>query len=219
MTCGEHLPIEVIYNPALVREDVSRPREEYILFAGTLNERKGYSDLIRAFSMIADKHPTWKLVLAGNGELAEADALSLKLGVRDRVVLPGWVSGREKEELFNRASVFCLPSYAEGFPMAVIDAMAHHVPVISTPVGGITDVFMETKDLMLVHPGRLDELAVKLDLMIGHPGTRQKMALAAFDKIRKYFDLDLVGGQLDQLYGDLGKKLTIKRNKHEYKYQ
>jgi glycosyltransferase involved in cell wall biosynthesis len=206
-TCGRDLPIQVIYNPAFIQRQGTEIRQPYILFAGTLNGRKGYADLIRAFSKISGKHQGWNLVLAGNGELDEADALSSELGVRDRVVLPGWVHGKNKEDLFNHAGIFCLPSYAEGFPMAVIDAMAHRVPVISTPVGGITDIFTESNDLMLVPPGRPDELAMKLDLMIAHPGMRQNMAVAAYGKIERFFDLDLVAGQLDQLYGNLGRKV------------
>ncbi|HSF44400.1 MAG TPA: glycosyltransferase family 4 protein, partial [Chitinophagaceae bacterium] len=131
----KQLPISVIYNPATIREVPGAEREAYILFAGTLNSRKGYSDLIRAFSMVAGRHPHWKLVLAGNGETREADVLARSLLVRDRVMLPGWVTGSDKEMLFRKAGIFCLPSYAEGFPMAVIDAMSHYIPVVSTPAG------------------------------------------------------------------------------------
>jgi glycosyltransferase involved in cell wall biosynthesis len=201
----KQLPISVIYNPATIHDSSTSNREEYILFAGTLNSRKGYSDLIRAFSMVAGRHPGWKLVLAGNGETREADVLARSLRVRDRVMLPGWVSGSDKEMLFRRAGIFCLPSYAEGFPMAVIDAMSHNVPVVSTPAGGVTDVFKDGEELLLTNPGNVYELAGKLDMMIRHPVMRQRMADAAGRKISAHFSLDIVAGQLNQLYHKLDK--------------
>jgi len=199
----EHAPIQVIHNPARIASSSDRCRYQIILFAGTLVSRKGYQELIRAFGMIADRHPAWTLVLAGNGETAEAGALCGELGITDRVNLPGWVAGREKEDLFHSASIFCLPSYAEGFPMSVIDAMAHRIPVLTTPVGGITDVFREHEHLMLVPPGNIYELAAKLDMMIRFPVMRQKMADASFTMISTMFSLDKVCGQVEDLYRSL----------------
>jgi glycosyltransferase involved in cell wall biosynthesis len=199
----KQLPISVIYNPAMLRDFSGGQRESYILFAGTLNSRKGYSDLIRAFSMVAGRHPKWKLVLAGNGETREADVLARSLRVRDKVMLPGWVSGSDKEILFRKAGIFCLPSYAEGFPMAVIDAMSHYVPVVSTPAGGVTDVFRDGEELLLTNAGNVYELAGKLDMMIRHPVMRQRMADAAGRKISAHFSLEIVAGQLNKLYQKL----------------
>jgi glycosyltransferase involved in cell wall biosynthesis len=199
-------PLEVIYNPARLPSSGSRERLPFILFAGTLGKRKGYADLIRAFAVVSSRHPDWCLVLAGNGETAEAEALSRELNISERVKVMGWVSGSKKEDLFYTASVFCLPSYAEGFPMSVIEAMAYRIPVVSTPVGGIRDVFLEHEDMLLVAPGCVYELAAKLDMMIRYPVMRQKMADASFVKIREHFALDQVGDKLDRLYHRLGKK-------------
>ena len=131
--------LQVIHNPA--RQYLSRSdRKQFILFAGTLNARKGYKDLIAAFALLKHWHTDWKLIFAGNGELEEARSLCQELGIADQVELKGWVDGDDKKRLFQAASVFCLPSYAEGFPMAVIDAMSHQIPVVATPIADSNEI-------------------------------------------------------------------------------
>ncbi len=194
--------LQVIHNPAK-QYTSSSGREQFILFAGTLNARKGYKDLLAAFALLKHWHTDWKLVFAGNGELEEARSLCRQLGITDQVELKGWVDGDDKRRLFQRASVFCLPSYAEGFPMAVIDAMSHQIPVVATPVGGLKDIFREMEDLLYVPPGETKELAARLDRMILYPPLRNRLAASASEKIRRYFDMDIIGAKLNGLYGEL----------------
>lgn len=140
--------VMVIYNPCTVyhagngtfadAEVVVGKRQ--ILYAGTVNARKGYVDMIRAFAKIAGKHSDWIITFAGNGEIENGKRLANELGISSQVLWLGWVNGADKDRAFREASVFCLPSYAEGFPMGVLDAWAYGLPVITTPVGGIPDV-------------------------------------------------------------------------------
>lgn len=87
--------IKVIYNPCpTVYPDYSIEKQNIILFAGTLNERKGYEDLIRAFSLINNtKCKNWKFVFAGNGEIEKGKSLAQELHVDDSILFKGWVSG------------------------------------------------------------------------------------------------------------------------------
>ncbi|MCD8235983.1 MAG: glycosyltransferase family 4 protein [Prevotellaceae bacterium] len=128
--------IKVIYNPCTV-EPLKNTyiKQNVILFAGSVNCRKGYSDLIKAFGRIAHSHPQWELHIAGNGEIEQGKALAKKLNIEEQVKFLGWVDGEDKDREFYQSSIFCLPSYAEGFPMAVLDAWAYELPVITTPVG------------------------------------------------------------------------------------
>ena len=77
------------------------------------------------------------------------EQLAESLGVADRVDFLGWVAGANKDRAFRQVSIFCLPSYAEGFPMAVLDAWAYALPVAATPVGGLPDIVSDGEDLML----------------------------------------------------------------------
>ena len=195
--------ISVLYNPspniALLNKDQS-VKENYILYAGTINSRKGYSDLIKAFSLISNGHPGWKLVFAGNGEIQKATNLTNELGIAEKVEFKGWVSGEKKDALFNKASIFCLPSYAEGFPMAVIDAMAYSLPVVTTTVGGIMDVFENERDILAFSPGDINTLAERIDKLISDPVKRTKLANNAINIIKNKFDVLHLSGELETIY-------------------
>ena len=197
--------IHIIHNPAPKVFGQSF-KEPYILFAGTINARKGYADLLHAFSYVSRWHKDWTLVMAGNGEIDKGKALCEELGVLDRVIFSGWIEGEQKDLLFKSASIFCLPSYAEGFPMAVIDAMSYGLPVVATPVGGLMDIFTENVDLLIAKPGAIKELAMKLDMLILSPAISKKLVMSSTQKIKKHFDLDLIATKLKGLYGQLSKQ-------------
>jgi glycosyltransferase involved in cell wall biosynthesis len=198
--------VTVLYNPSPVIDlsiNKNTQKEKYILYAGTLNSRKGYSDLLKAFSLIAGKHPEWKLYFAGNGEIQKARELANELGIAEKVEFKGWVSGGKKNDLFNSAEIFCLPSYAEGFPMAVIDAMAYSLPVVTTTVGGIMDVFENERDILAFSPGDINTLAEKLDVLVSDPEKRTKLANNAINIIKRKFDILQVASKLDIIYKKL----------------
>ncbi len=176
---GEKINPVIIYNPSIHVPDQTKVKlsrtSGYVLFAGTLNERKGFRDLIKAFALIAGQYPEWKLIFAGNGEIESGRSLSKELDIEKQVDFLGWISGSRKEEIFTNASIFCLPSYAEGFPMAILDAMSYSLAVVSTPVGGITDVFADGVHLFIFSPGDIHALKDKLKTLIDDTGIRDNL--------------------------------------------
>lgn len=202
---GNSKRLYIIHNPAQC-SSLRSVKTNTILFAGTLSKRKGYRDLIEAFSFVCRWHKDWKLIMAGNGDIEGAANLVKSLGISNRVFFAGWVEGEKKAQLFRSASIFCLPSYAEGFPMAVIDAMSYGIPVVSTPVGGLLDVFVENEDVLIVKPGGVKELAMKLDMLILSPSIGDKLAASSTKKLKKHFDIDLVASKLKGLYGQLSSE-------------
>jgi glycosyltransferase involved in cell wall biosynthesis len=143
------------------------------------------------------------LVLIGNGEIEAGRQLADSLGIASSVEFPGWVDHRAKEQWFSEASVFCLPSYAEGFPMAVLDAWAYRLPVVCTPVGGILDVLEDGKNGLLFDPGNVDKLVVQLDRLISNPRLRESIATESHTLSKTVFNLQHINKQLDDLYKEL----------------
>lgn len=99
----------MLYNPCTT--EVSSkvyPKRKQILYAGTVNARKGYADMIKAFAQIADRYPDWSIVFAGNGEIEEGKVLASRLSIAKQTVFLGWVRGEEKTRLSRRlpSSVF-----------------------------------------------------------------------------------------------------------------
>lgn len=207
--------VKIIYNPCPVQEDKGKisfcpddyevrwPKTYSILYAGTVNARKGYEDMIRAFARIAKKYPDWMIVFAGNGEVEQGMALATDLGISSQTLFLGWVTGEAKERSFREATVFCLPSYAEGFPMAVLDAWTYGLPVITTPVGGIPDIAQDGKNMLLFTPGDVAGLACQMERMISDRELRENIAKESRHLAQTTFNVGTINRQIGKLYEEL----------------
>lgn len=196
--------VKVIYNPCTVTENTEKfEKTKSILYAGALNQRKGYADLIEAFAKVATKHSDWSIVLAGNGEVEQAYQLANNLGIEKHVKLLGWVSGEQKDKAYKEAMIFCLPSYAEGFPMAVLDAWAYGIPVITTPVGGIPDIAKDGENLLLFNPGDVDKLAQCLEELMKDTALREKLSIESRKMASTTFSINTINNQIADLYKEL----------------
>jgi glycosyltransferase involved in cell wall biosynthesis len=149
-----------------------------IVFLGRLGERKGVPDLLRALAALPRAMP-WTATIAGDGEVAEAKTEAGRLGIAERVDVPGWVSARDVESLIAKADILVLPSYDENLPMSVIEGMAAGLAVVATPVGATADVIRHGKTGLLVEPGDVDGLAAALGQLVGDPQLRRSLGEAA----------------------------------------
>lgn len=201
---GQSGKLKVVYNPCpIISMSEEHEKKNHILFSGTLYEGKGYRDLIRAFAKIAPKYPDWNIVLAGNGEVELARAISRECGIEGQVELLGWVSGEAKHKAFCEAKALCLPSYAEGFPMAVLDAWAYGLPVITTPVGGIPDVAIDGGNMLLFKPGDIGTLTEKMDLLLSNIALCKQLASESLRLAKGQFSLETVTKDVASLYQSL----------------
>lgn len=198
--------IEVVYNPCttIVSEN-NYFKQKNILYAGAINARKGYADMIRAFAKIAHEYSDWNIVFAGNGEIEEGRALAKELGIVNQCKFLGWLNGEQKDKAFKEATIFCLPSYAEGFPMAVLDAWAYGLPVITTPVGGIPDVAKNDENMLVFNPGDVEILADCMQRLITDEILYDKIQKASIDFAENKFSLKEINTQIGNIYNELIK--------------
>lgn len=199
--------IRVLYNPCTAEvSDKRYSKKKQILYAGTLNGRKGYNDLIKAFALISNDFIDWKILFAGNGEIEQGKDMSKRLGIEKQIVFLGWVNGEVKDKFFKEATIFCLPSYAEGFPMSVLDAWAYGLPVITTPVGGLPDIAKEGENLLLFNPGDIEMLAKQLKKMIEDEALRSHIAQESLKLAQTTFNIDIINKKLGEIYDDISEK-------------
>lgn len=137
--------------------DVSN-RPIRFLFMGEIGQRKGVFDIIRGLANHRDEIKD-KIELRIGGNKMEDDLRNAiaEGGLSDFVNFEGWVSGDKKIELLNWADVYILPSFNEGLPISILEAMSYGMPIISTPVGGIPEV-VDEKNGILVTPGDDEEI-------------------------------------------------------------
>ncbi len=158
-----------------------------LLTVARLIRQKGVFDLLDAFSMARKQRPC-RLVYAGTGP--EAVELSRRVGERglgDSVRLVGYVEGAALEREYGSAAVFVLPSYfAEGFPLAVMEAMSHGLPVITTPIRGCADYLVDGEHALFVPPRSPAELAAALLRLLNDPSLRERMGAANRAKVMEF---------------------------------
>lgn len=117
------------------------PGDEVVLYIGNVLVTKGCGELLEAFADLASRRPRASLVYVGEGPLkATLQVRAAQRGLADRVRFAGRIPHAELVHWFAAASVFCLPSYAEGVPNVVLEAMSCGTPVVATDVGGIGEI-------------------------------------------------------------------------------
>jgi glycosyltransferase involved in cell wall biosynthesis len=145
--------------PPYVPDRTGEPSIRFV-FLGRIGQRKGAFDLIQAFAKLpSDQRRTASLVLAGDGEANQARTLVKDLGVEDSVEILNWIDATQRDSLLAQANIFVLPSYNEGLPMALIEAMSWGLSIITTPVGGIPELITHGENGLLVQPGDIQQLS------------------------------------------------------------
>jgi glycosyltransferase involved in cell wall biosynthesis len=175
-----------------------------ILFSGRLGLRKGVFDLIKSFAEVSTEFPQARLICAGDGDLIAAQALIAELKLERCVSLTGWIDSKKIHELYASAAIFVLPSYAEGLPMALLEAMSWALPVITTPVGGIPTVIQHKGNGMLVAPGAVGQLTEALRVLLASSEQREILGRAARQTIERDYSLSASVERLIQYYFELG---------------
>ncbi len=172
----------VIYNPVMEGQRV--PRNEVgldVLYLAHLIRRKGFDDLVKAFAAVVEAVPDARLVFCGSGETEYARQLAEELGIADNVVFRGWIPETQIAGELAAAAVFCLPSYDEGLPMGVLEAMSSGVAVVTTPVGGIPDVLTHEENALLFEAGDISALGERLTRLLTDAPLRERLAKAALE--------------------------------------
>ena len=207
--------LAVIPNPATRPEDDEagggpRPKtatipatpagRHLIVGMGRLSREKGFDHLLRAFARCAEGFPDWSLVIAGDGEERPRLAdLSARLGIAGRVRLAGLV--QHPGGLLRRADLFVLPSRHEGFPNALLEAMATGLPVIAFDCpSGPAEIVRSGQDGVLVPPGDEEALAAAMRRLMADEAERRRLGGRAVEVLER-FSLDAVMDKWDALIG------------------
>jgi glycosyltransferase involved in cell wall biosynthesis len=143
---------------------------------GNLSERKGVSDLLHALSQPALRGAHLQVTFAGGGDVAAYEAKARQLGVDGFVRFEGWVDQQKIGQLMASSDVLVLPSYDEGLPLVILEALANEVAVVCTPVGEIWSVLDDGVNACFVTPGDVASLAAGLHKVLHEPSLRDRLA-------------------------------------------
>ncbi|SIO34670.1 Glycosyltransferase involved in cell wall bisynthesis [Bradyrhizobium erythrophlei] len=149
-----------------------------ITFLGRLDPEKGVPQLVDALGKLAWR-ADWTATIAGSGELQQTRDRAQRLGIADRVDLPGWLAPSETAALLQQTDILALPSFVETLPMAVIEAFAYGVAVVATPVGAVPEVIAHGRNGILVPVGHVEALANALSQLLENGALRRSLGDAA----------------------------------------
>lgn len=177
-------------DPASYPPRIHRGRGRRLLFTGRLAGVKGVPVLLEALARLRDKHPGVELALAGDGpDRAQLEAEAQRLGLADRVRFLGYQSSDRVRSLLQETDVFVLPSFAEGVPVVLMEAMASGVPVVSTRVAGVAELVEHGVSGFVVPPGDVVGLADAIDGLLADAELRGRLGAAGRRTIEREFDV------------------------------
>lgn len=171
-----------------------------LLSLGELGPRKGTPELLAALATPQVRALRWSAIVAGNGPVAEYREEARRLDLADRVDLPGWIESAGAWRLLAESDVFLLPSRMEGLPVAILEAMAMGVAVITTPVGAIADAIEDGVTGLLVPPGDAPALAAAIARLLGDSELRARLADAARRRFEERFTIERTAERVAALY-------------------
>jgi len=149
----------VINNYVDIEKADGRRGKGQMVFLGALIKRKGVYDLIEACAQLTAEYT---LHLCGSGEDEKVADFIKSKNLDDKVIMHGWIDSEQKRTLLSECNLFVLPTYNEGLPMVIIEAMACEIPILTTPVGAIPEVIIPSETGYLFPQGNVEQLASTL---------------------------------------------------------
>jgi glycosyltransferase involved in cell wall biosynthesis len=169
-----------------------------ILFMGFLLKSKGTDDLIEIADKLNGVPVPYKILVAGKGKEAKF-IKKVKDKSLENIEFLGWTSGQEKLNLLQSSDVFLLPSYGEGMPIAILEAMSFGMPIVATKVGGIPELVIDGWNGFLLEPGDITGFVDKLKYLILDPVLRKEFGYRS-RAMAKRFNGEKITGEWDKLY-------------------
>ncbi len=187
--------------PALT-EKTYLPKIARLICVGRLCEQKGQLLLLEACRNLKEKGLEFELLLAGDGEMrSEVERMVRIYDLSDNVKITGWISSKQVRDEILAADVMVLPSFAEGLPVVIMEAMALRRPVISTYVAGIPELVINGQNGWLVPAGSVAELSLAIEQLLSTPMQQLKdMGDNAYARVRQRHDIETEAEKLAVLF-------------------
>jgi glycosyltransferase involved in cell wall biosynthesis len=184
-------------------KDEDQNKNIKLAFLGHIKEQKGIFDLLKVIKELVNDRVDLRLFVGGYGELDRLQREISVLGLKDRVEYLGWISEEKRDSLLRKTDIFVLPSYGEGMPMTILEAMSHAVPVVSTPVGGIPELVVDGETGYLVKPGDIEGLRKRILELISDEEKRKQFGNRGRQIIEKNHNLEINIQKIENIYNSL----------------
>lgn len=199
--------VVVLHNATDDRQIARSDRTAYVtgrfhlLFLANLIPRKGVGELLSALARLRSRGIDVPVTLAGGGRIDHYKRESAELGIADLCTFTGWISGTGLASLLQSADALVLPSFHEGLPMSILEALSAGVPVIATEVGSVPEVLSSGVDSLLLKPGDVAGLADAIETLVTDHALRASLGQAGRALFERKFTQDAYARALMTIYG------------------
>jgi glycosyltransferase involved in cell wall biosynthesis len=172
-----------------------------VIFVGRLDPVKGAPLLVAAMARVLAEHPDARLTLVGDGPArAPAEAQVKALSIASAVTFAGFQSQGAVAELLEVSDVLVLPSFAEGVPVVLMEAMASRIPVIASRVAGVQELVQDGISGFTVPPGDIATLALRMSELLADPDRAARMGVSGRQMVETEFDIAAEGAWLAEIF-------------------
>ncbi|MGA3290275.1 MAG: glycosyltransferase family 4 protein [Candidatus Bathyarchaeia archaeon] len=197
--------LEIIHNAVdstfFCPQNHKENKKSYILYTGRLSAEKGLIDLVKGAVHVCKKYPNFKFVIAGSGPLERRlKKLVSALNLERNFSFAGNVNHETLLKYYQNAAVYVLPSYREGLPTTLLEAMSCGLPIVATAISGITDVIDNFKTGLLVPTNSPEKLANAILTLIEDSTLSEEIATNARMHVQKYYDWDIITSKIEEVY-------------------
>lgn len=201
------LPNAVYLNEPPMKDIKPTEEELNLLFVGWLLKEKGVFDLLKGIEILKQKSYKFKIKIVGPegrvGELKRVLDDIQKRNLINIVEVTGEKPSYEMESFYSNADIFILPSYTEGLPYAILEAMSYKLPIISTNIGALPEVIEEGVNGFLIEPGNVKTLTEKIEILAKNKKLREKMGKNNYEKMKNEYSVDHLVKKLTNVYNIL----------------
>lgn len=186
------------------KQKILEDGKKYIMFAGRIDREKGLFDLVESATYICSEKPDVFFIIAGKGrDLGKLQWSIRKAKLQDRFIFPGQVDKDQLVKLYQNATIFVFPSYHEGLPGAVLEAMSCGLPVIATDVRGNRDLISNGETGILVPPRSPKKMAEAISMLLEDEKLRKTLGKNARKIVERSYTWDVVSNKFLRCYESL----------------
>jgi len=209
------IPVLLVYEPceriAVSRRQKAPPDAEMpdaqppvrFLCIGRVGRRKGTRDLIEAAALLRERFDDFSLVIAGDGELDAMRDLVRARGLERHVLLPGWLDEPARNAALAGADVFVLPTYREGMPLSIMQAMFAGLPILSTGVDGVPVIARDGVNALILRPGDPAGLADRMERLARDGALRARMGRESLAIAERELTIETTTSDLADLFENI----------------
>lgn len=190
----------------LLNKTVQRTSPWHFLVLANLSPRKGIGELLDAISMLRKHGFPAKLTLAGGGEISHYKRICRNLKIDEYCTFTGWINSEAAYELLLNSSALVLPSYNEGLPMTIIEALSAKLPIVTTAVGSIPEFLLDEVHCLFVTPGSPEEIFNSLKRIAEDSDLRKLLTDNGRNLYESKFDTESYMQDMLDIYLSLRKK-------------